>query len=88
MTSHAFISAVADPLATLLQGLAASPRSRKSAFSSEAGYFEKARIPTVVCGPGRIEQAHQADEYIALSELDNCSRFLSELMNWMCLRPD
>jgi len=88
VTSHAFISAVADPLATLLQGLAASPRSRKLAFSSEAGYFEKAHIPTVVCGPGRIEQAHQADEYIALSELDNCSHFLSGLMNWMCLRPD
>ena len=88
VTSHAFISELADPLATLLQGLAASPRSRKAAFSTEAGYFEKARIPTVVCGPGGVEQAHRADEYIAVSELDNCSRFLSELMNWMCLPPD
>lgn len=88
VTSLAFISAVEDPLAGLLQSLAASPRSRKAGFTSEAGYFERAHIPTVVCGPGHVEQAHRADEYIALSELDNCSRFLSGLMNWMCLRPD
>jgi acetylornithine deacetylase len=88
VTTPAFISAVTDPLASLLLSLAASPRSRKAAFTSEAGYFERAHIPTVVCGPGHVEQAHRADEYIALSELDNCSRFLSGLMNWMCLRPD
>ena len=88
VTSLAFISAVEDPLAGLLQSLAASPRSRKAGFTSEAGYFERAHIPTVVCGPGHVEQAHRADEYIALSELANCSRFLSGLMKWMCLRPD
>ncbi len=88
VTSPPFMSAVADPLGSLLQGLAASPQGRKVAFSSEAGYFEKANIPTVVCGPGRVEQAHRADEYIALSELDKCSQFLSGLMDWMCLRPD
>jgi acetylornithine deacetylase len=88
MTSPSFISAVADPLAIFLQSLAASPQSRKAAFTSEAGYFERANIPTVVCGPGSIEQAHRIDEYIALSELDNCSRFLSGLTQWICLRPD
>jgi acetylornithine deacetylase len=88
VTTPAFISAIPGPFASLLQSLAASPRSRKGAFTSEAGYFERAHIPTVVCGPGHIEQAHRTDEYIALSELDNCSRFLSGLMNWMCLRPD
>jgi acetylornithine deacetylase len=88
VTTPPFISAVAEPLASLLQSLAASPRRKKAAFTSEAGYFERAHIPTVVCGPGHVEQAHRADEYIALSELDNCSRFLSGLMNWMCLRPD
>lgn len=88
VTSLAFISAVENPLAGLLQTLAASPQSRKAGFTSEAGYFERAHIPTVVCGPGHVEQAHRADEYIALSELESCSNFLSGLLNWMCIRPD
>ena len=36
------------------------------AFGTEAGLFQGAGIPTVVCGPGHIAQAHQADEYVSL----------------------
>ena len=48
---------------------AASPkptRRRWSPFGTEAGLFQRAGIPTVVCGPGHIAQAHQADEYVSL----------------------
>jgi acetylornithine deacetylase len=39
------------------------------AFGTEAGLFQRVGIPTVVCGPGHIAQAHQADEYVSLAQL-------------------
>mgnify|MGYP001788839803 CR=1 FL=1 len=49
------------------------------AFGTEAGIFKSAGIPTVVCGPGHIAQAHQADEYVSLAQLAQCERFLQGL---------
>ena len=52
------------------------------AFGTEAGlYSERCGIPTVVCGPGDIAQAHQADEWIALDQLAACDRFLDRLLD-------
>lgn len=51
----------------------------KVAYATEGGQFSQAGIPTIICGPGSIEQAHKADEYIALSELDKCDAFLRQL---------
>jgi acetylornithine deacetylase len=41
-----------------------------AAFATEAGQFQHAGFPAVICGPGYIEQAHQPDEFVALSELE------------------
>ena len=49
------------------------------AFGTEAGLYQAAGVPTVVCGPGHIAQAHQADEYVALSQLAAAERFLCAL---------
>ena len=49
-------------------------------FVTEAGQFQRAGIPTIVCGPGSIEQAHKPDEYIAVSEIDACVTFLDRLV--------
>lgn len=46
------------------------------AFATEAGSFQRAGIHSVVCGPGSIDQAHQADEYIELSELERCEHMI------------
>ena len=48
-------------------------------YCTEAGLFQKAGMPAVVCGPGSIEQAHKPDEYIAISELRKCEAFLARL---------
>jgi acetylornithine deacetylase len=48
-------------------------------FGTDAGHFQAAGIPSVIMGPGSIEQAHQPDEWIAVSELDAASDFLSRL---------
>src|SRR6185312_9989281 len=48
-------------------------------FGTEGGFFQGAGIPTIVCGPGSIEQAHQADEWIAIDQLEQASRFLDQV---------
>jgi acetylornithine deacetylase len=48
-------------------------------YCTEAGWFQSIGIPTVVCGPGSIEQAHKPDEFIAVSELRKCEAFLQRL---------
>jgi acetylornithine deacetylase len=50
------------------------------AYGTEAGHFQHYGIPAVICGPGSIEQAHRADEFCALSELDACEAFLRKVI--------
>ncbi|KQP15977.1 acetylornithine deacetylase [Pseudorhodoferax sp. Leaf265] len=52
------------------------------AFGTEAGFFAQAGIPSLVCGPGSIAQAHQPDEWIAASELGAADRFLAGIGAW------
>ena len=63
----------------LAHRLAATDATTLVAFGTEAGMFQGAGIPTVVCGPGSIAQAHQADEYVTLEQLATCERFLRAL---------
>lgn len=48
-------------------------------FGTEAGLFQRHGISTVICGPGSIAQAHKADEYIALDQLDACLAMIGNL---------
>jgi acetylornithine deacetylase len=57
-------------------------RARAVAFASEAGIFQRAGIPTVICGPGSIEQAHKPDEFIELAQIAECLAFLGRLATW------
>ncbi len=49
-------------------------------YCTEAGLFQQAGIPAVVCGPGNIEQAHKPDEFIAVSQLRLCEQFMERLV--------
>lgn len=51
-------------------------------YATEAGLFQDAGAPSVVCGPGNIAQAHTANEWIAVSELEKCSQFIDKLADW------
>ena len=64
---------------TLALRLAGRNRTLAVSYGTEAGHFQQAGVPTVICGPGSIEQAHHADEWIALSELEACAGFLRRL---------
>jgi acetylornithine deacetylase len=54
------------------------------AYGTEAGHFQRAGIPAVICGPGSIDQAHKADEFVALSELEKCETFLRKVIAKAC----
>lgn len=62
--------------------LAQQNETHAVSYATEAGLFQDAGAPAVVCGPGSIAQAHTADEWIAESELDKCAAFLSRLGEW------
>lgn len=49
------------------------------AFGTEAGLFQHYGLSAVVCGPGSIEQAHKADEYVSLDQLSQCLDMLDRL---------
>lgn len=49
-------------------------------YGTEAGLFEAADAPAVVCGPGTVDQAHIADEYLATDQLEECAAFLQRLI--------
>ncbi|WP_399685537.1 acetylornithine deacetylase [Xenophilus sp.] len=68
-----------DAVTRLAQRLAGEPRTTLVAFGTEAGLFKGAGIPTVVCGPGSIAQAHQPDEYVTLEQLARCEAFMQGL---------
>jgi len=51
-------------------------------FGTEGGFYQSAGIPTVVCGPGSIEQAHQADEWISSQQLGESVTFLERVARW------
>ncbi len=55
-------------------------------FGTEAGLFQRAGTPTVVCGPGNILQAHKPDEYIELEQVDACIAFMHRLMDRVCAK--
>lgn len=75
----AFEAVDAAPLTQLLRQLRQENQSFKVAYATEAGLFQKAGIPTILCGPGNIEQAHRANEYIAIEQLIACEKVLRDL---------
>lgn len=65
--------------AGIVKQLTGSNNTGTVSYGTEGGYYQNAGIPTLVCGPGHIAQAHQPDEFIAQSELDACDSFIRRL---------
>ncbi len=59
----------------------------KISFGTEGGLFsERLGIPAVVCGPGSIQQAHKADEYVAIDQLAQCDQMMENLFRAISIR--
>ncbi len=66
----------------LVRQLTGANATQTAAYVADASQFQLHGIPTVLCGPGDIAQAHQPDEWIAQSEMDTCADFLDRLCDW------
>jgi acetylornithine deacetylase len=55
---------------------------RVVAFAAEAGQFQRAGFSTVICGPGSIDQAHQPDEFVEVSQMQRGAQFMRRLIEW------
>lgn len=66
----------------LVKHLAEQNSTHVVSYGTEAGIFhQKGGVQAVVCGPGSILQAHKADEYVDISELKACDKFLNRLLD-------
>lgn len=51
------------------------------AFGTEGGLFDAVGIPTVVCGPGSMDQGHKPDEFVSVAQLAQCDQMLHGMLN-------
>jgi acetylornithine deacetylase len=65
-----------------IHALSGDGTSQRVAYATEAGLFQAANIPTIVCGPGNIKQAHRANEYVEVSQLEKCESFLRDIVKF------
>lgn len=72
------IDGAAERLARRLAG--DNGPARAAAYAAEAGQFQGAGFSTIICGPGSIEQAHQADEYMEVAQFERGAAFMTRLL--------
>jgi acetylornithine deacetylase len=69
--------------ARLLALLSGSTEYGTVAFGTEGGLFDEAGIPTVVCGPGSMDQGHKPDEFVTVAQLRDCDAMLARLADYV-----
>jgi acetylornithine deacetylase len=74
-------------ITTLGQACNATHDFGKVSFGTEAALFHNANIPTVICGPGHIAQAHQPNEWVAIDQLVRCEAFMRRLADHLAASP-
>jgi len=80
----ALVAKESCPAEALAKQLTGRNHAEAVAYGTEAGLFQEAGIPSVVCGPGNIQQAHKPNEFIELSQVDACVAFIRRLMDHAC----
>ncbi len=69
-----------DEVVQLAVALSGANGVGRVSFATEGGLMQQAGIPTVICGPGSIEQAHRPNEFIALEQVQQCEGFIERLI--------
>ena len=70
--------------ARLVARLCGSDAFSTVAFGTEGGLFHQAGVPTVVCGPGSMDQGHKPDEYVSVEQMAACDRLMDRLASHLC----
>ncbi|NNE79129.1 MAG: acetylornithine deacetylase [Silicimonas sp.] len=72
------------PAEALVRRITGDNGSHVVSYGTEAGHFQNAGYSAVVCGPGNIEQAHQADEFISVAQFAEGEKFLERVIASLC----
>jgi acetylornithine deacetylase len=73
-------TAADEDVVTLLKSLTGANTTIKMAFGTEGGLFSRdLGIPTVICGPGSMDQGHKPDEFVTRQQLALCDDMLAKL---------
>ncbi|MBS9402988.1 acetylornithine deacetylase [Halomonas sp. TRM85114] len=82
-TLNTTVPALADDnnaeILAMCQALLGQGPAGAVAYATEAGQFQREGLPTLICGPGSIAQAHQPDEYLEIAQLEEGVRFMQAL---------
>ena len=73
-------------IVALAQELSGNAGIGKVSFGTEGAQFQHAGIPTVICGPGSIEQAHKPNEFVTVDQVMQCEAFMRRLADRVCER--
>jgi acetylornithine deacetylase len=84
-TTVALDAAEHAAITRLVRTLCNDFETRKVTYGTEAGLFSQAGIPTVICGPGSIDDAHKPDESVELSQLRQCDQFLRRVLDTLAV---
>lgn len=88
LTSYPALATAHDSeAAELIAVLSGSRAFGTVAFGSEGGLFNAIGIPTVVCGPGSMNQGHKPDEFVTVEQLERCDAMLVKLVERVQDRP-
>jgi len=49
-------------------------------YATEAGQFQAEAFSAAICGPGSIDQAHQADEFVSVAQFERGEQFMQDLI--------
>ena len=69
-----------DAIVQWAMQLSKNPSVGKVSYGTEAGLFQKMGVPTVICGPGDIAEAHRPNEFVALEQLAQCEAFMERIL--------
>jgi len=78
-TVPAFVARKASEAVALALKLTGAKETQAVSYTTEAGLFEQVGCPSAICGPGDTAQAHAADEFVSVEQLDACMAFLAGL---------
>jgi acetylornithine deacetylase len=70
-----------DAVTSLAQALSRNRSAAKVAYATEGGLFQQAGIPSIICGPGSIGEAHRPNEFITLEQVAACEAFMDRLLD-------
>jgi acetylornithine deacetylase len=73
-------AAETDAIVQWAMQLSRNSRVGKVSYGTEAGLFQRMGVPSVICGPGDIAQAHGPNEFVALEQLAQCERFMDRIL--------